>query len=73
VPGTAPFTVPPGTQAIWWDEFDGDSLDDNKWSYDLGTGDWGWGNNELEARGAVGGRGGARVPAASFGSNRDEG
>jgi len=43
-----------------WDEFDGNSLDTNKWSYDLGTGDWGWGNNESE----VGGGKGAGLQAA---------
>ncbi|KAL4449432.1 hypothetical protein ABPG77_007076 [Micractinium sp. CCAP 211/92] len=48
VPSAPPFTVPKNNKAIWWDEFDGDSLDDCKWSYDLGSGDWGWGNNESE-------------------------
>ncbi|EFN59705.1 hypothetical protein CHLNCDRAFT_133261 [Chlorella variabilis] len=47
-PSPAPFDVPPGSQAIWWDEFDGDTLDTDKWSYDLGNGVWGWGNNEVE-------------------------
>lgn len=34
---------------IWADEFnvDGDP-DQTKWAYDLGTGDWGWGNNESQ-------------------------
>ena len=31
---------------IWSDEFDSPNIDINKWSYDIGTGDWGWGNNE---------------------------
>jgi hypothetical protein len=31
-----------------WDDFEGSSLDRNKWSYDLGNGEWGWGNNELQ-------------------------
>ncbi len=46
-----------GYRLIWSDEFDGDSLDESKWSYDLGN--WklddngnyvtnGWGNNEQE-------------------------
>ncbi|MEL6969602.1 MAG: glycoside hydrolase family 16 protein [Bacteroidota bacterium] len=39
---------------VWSDEFDGDSVDDSKWSYDLGDGCdispdlCGWGNNELQ-------------------------
>ncbi len=32
----------------WSDEFNGTSLDQSKWSYDIGTGDWGWGNNEQQ-------------------------
>lgn len=39
-------------ELVWNDEFDGDSVDDNKWGYDLGDGCQiglcGWGNNELE-------------------------
>ncbi len=39
-------------QMVWSDEFDGDSLDSAKWSYQTGTGsDYGltdWGNNELQ-------------------------
>ena len=30
----------------WADEFDGETIDTEKWTYDLG--DWGWGNNELQ-------------------------
>ncbi|KAL4855257.1 Protein DETOXIFICATION 1 [Chlorella vulgaris] len=46
----APFTVPEGNQAIWWDEFDGDKLDGKKWKFDTGTGEqWGWGNNESQS------------------------
>ncbi|HET7623729.1 MAG TPA: family 16 glycosylhydrolase [Verrucomicrobiae bacterium] len=35
---------------VWDDEFNGDSLDTNRWKYDIGTGPPypGWGNNELE-------------------------
>ncbi len=33
---------------VWADEFDDNELNLNKWSYDLGQGDWGWGNNELQ-------------------------
>lgn len=34
---------------IWSDEFNTKGAPDStKWSYDIGTGDWGWGNNEKE-------------------------
>eukprot|EP00934_Nitzschia_sp_Nitz4_P000424 Nitzschia sp. Nitz4//scaffold236_size30323//4352//6175//NITZ4_007984-RA/size30323-processed-gene-0.20-mRNA-1//-1//CDS//3329543481//424//frame0 len=34
---------------VWSDEFDYvGSPDPTKWTYDLGTGSWGWGNNELQ-------------------------
>lgn len=32
----------------WSDEFNGNSLDRSKWSNDIGTGSWGWGNNEQQ-------------------------
>ncbi|MFQ9515710.1 MAG: family 16 glycosylhydrolase [Eubacterium sp.] len=32
----------------WSDEFDGTSLNTNYWTPEIGNGDWGWGNNELE-------------------------
>ena len=36
----------------WSDEFNGTSIDPNKWGYDIGTGAaqglWGWGNGELQ-------------------------
>jgi len=39
-------------QLVWSDEFDGNSLDESKWSYQFGTGASeglsGWGNNELQ-------------------------
>ncbi|MFD2722033.1 family 16 glycosylhydrolase [Hymenobacter monticola] len=34
------------TKLVWADEFDDRTLDQSKWTYDLGGG--GWGNNELE-------------------------
>ncbi len=40
-----------GYQLVWSDEFDGGSVDLNKWSFDIGTGCpslCGWGNNELQ-------------------------
>lgn len=40
---------PPFTTLVWSDEFDVNGLpDQTKWSYDIGTGSNGWGNNELE-------------------------
>ncbi len=37
---------------VWEDNFDGTSIDGNKWTYDVGTGcqigNCGWGNAELE-------------------------
>ena len=41
-------TVTTMDDEVWADEFDGTSLDLTKWNYDLGTGEWGWGNNELQ-------------------------
>lgn len=31
---------------VWADEFDGEKIDQTKWTYDVG--DWGWGNFELQ-------------------------
>ncbi|MEC9376950.1 MAG: family 16 glycosylhydrolase, partial [Candidatus Neomarinimicrobiota bacterium] len=41
---------PPDTAwvLVWSDEFDSSDIDMSKWSYDIGTGDWGWGNNEQQ-------------------------
>jgi beta-glucanase (GH16 family) len=39
-------------ELVWNDEFDGDSgtaPSDSKWTYDIGTGQNGWGNNELQS------------------------
>lgn len=33
---------------VWSDEFNGTSIDSNNWSFEVGTGSGGWGNNELE-------------------------
>ena len=33
---------------LWNDEFDGDAIDTSKWSFEIGTGASGWGNNEWE-------------------------
>ncbi len=35
---------------VWQDEFDKDGAPDaSKWTYDLGNGQWGWGNNEKQS------------------------
>lgn len=34
--------------AIFLDHFDGSSLDESKWTHEVGTGNWGWGNGELQ-------------------------
>ncbi len=51
VQGTSGDTLP-GWQLVWHDEFDGDSVDTSKWSFQIGTGPpegpVDWGNNELE-------------------------
>ena len=39
-------------QLVWEDDFNGSSLDQSKWTHDIGTGSqygmWGWGNGELQ-------------------------
>ena len=42
----SPLTYP-NYALVWNDEFDGTSLSSD-WTYDMGTGSWGWGNNELQ-------------------------
>ena len=37
----------PGYTLVWNDEFDGNSLSSD-WVHEIGNGNWGWGNNELE-------------------------
>lgn len=39
-PGESPY--------LWHDEFDGDNIDSEKWTFEIGTGASGWGNNEWE-------------------------
>ena len=36
------------SQLYWADEFNGDSLDASKWTYEIGNGSGGWGNNESQ-------------------------
>ncbi len=33
---------------VWSDEFNGSSIDTNNWTFDIGNGSGGWGNNELQ-------------------------
>ncbi len=33
---------------LWNDEFDGDAIDTEKWTFEIGTGASGWGNNEWQ-------------------------
>ncbi|MFM7644359.1 MAG: family 16 glycosylhydrolase [Sphingomonadales bacterium] len=42
----SPLTYP-NMSLVWQDEFNGASLSSD-WTYDIGTGSWGWGNNELQ-------------------------
>lgn len=47
---TTGFSTPlsyPNYTLVWHDEFDGASLSPD-WIYELGNGQWGWGNNELQ-------------------------
>jgi len=37
-----------GMTLVWSDEFDGPEINGNNWSFEIGTGNWGWGNNELQ-------------------------
>ncbi|MCR5254451.1 MAG: family 16 glycosylhydrolase [Acetatifactor sp.] len=49
--GVGSFTSHAATSSstlVWSDEFDGNSLDTNKWTAEIGNGSGGWGNNELE-------------------------
>ena len=45
---TSSSSAEPAAQYFWNDEFDGESIDLNKWTFDIGTGASGWGNNEWE-------------------------
>jgi beta-glucanase (GH16 family) len=37
-----------GYNLVWADEFNGNALNLNDWTHEIGTGNWGWGNNELQ-------------------------
>ncbi len=49
-PVTAPEPIPPeppvGMSLVWSDEFDGDTVNLDNWTYDIGG--WGWGNGESQ-------------------------
>ena len=38
----------PGMELVWSDEFSGSSLNTDDWTYEIGRGNNGWGNNELQ-------------------------
>lgn len=44
---TSPTTYP-GMSLVWEDEFEGSQLNTSNWSHESGTGENGWGNNELQ-------------------------
>lgn len=37
-----------GMTLVWSDEFEGNGLNLENWTHEVGTGEWGWGNNELQ-------------------------
>ena len=37
-----------GMELVWSDEFDAPSINNSNWTFETGTGNWGWGNNELQ-------------------------
>jgi beta-glucanase (GH16 family) len=41
-------TIYPGYKLVWADEFEGSELNPANWVYETGTGNGGWGNNELQ-------------------------
>lgn len=45
---TSSSSAEPAAQYLWHDEFDGETIDTSKWTFDIGTGAGGWGNNEWE-------------------------
>lgn len=45
-PEATPIVVPEGWTLVWHDEFDGDTIDENNWTYDIGG--HGWGNGEAQ-------------------------
>ena len=45
---TSSNSAEPAAQYLWHDEFDGETIDTSKWTFEIGTGASGWGNNEWE-------------------------
>jgi beta-glucanase (GH16 family) len=45
-PEATPIVVPEGWELVWHDEFDGDEINEENWTYDIGAG--GWGNGESQ-------------------------
>lgn len=45
-PTQTPIPVPEGWNLVWHDEFDGETINTQNWTYDLGGG--GWGNGEMQ-------------------------
>ena len=37
-----------GMSLVWSDEFDVSTVNTSNWTFEIGTGTWGWGNNELQ-------------------------
>ncbi len=38
----------PGYTFVWSDEFEGPEVDSQNWTFEIGTGSWGWGNGEWQ-------------------------
>lgn len=45
-PAPIPIEPPEGMELVWSDEFDGDEVNRDNWTYDIGG--WGWGNGEAQ-------------------------
>ncbi len=45
-PEPIPIEPPEGMELVWSDEFDGDTINLDNWTYDIGG--WGWGNGEAQ-------------------------
>jgi beta-glucanase (GH16 family) len=45
-PEPVPPLAPEGFELVWSDEFDGDAINRDNWTYDIGG--WGWGNGEAQ-------------------------
>ena len=47
-PATPTSSTATDENLLWSDEFEGSAIDETKWGYNIGTGENGWGNSELE-------------------------